>query len=191
MSENGMIVADAMSRIHSILDVEPLPEPRSGKVPTEPPERYTPFVPITVSMPWGSFWMMSSHWASWSTRSTSCREALGLARRTFSRMEAFSRRGRRWPLRQDVAGLSDLCELEGRCREMIERLMKRFALSDGRIFQHDTGDGDALLFAPGEIHAFCADHRVDALGQLFWMWSLCPNPAAARFPRTTTLSWKM
>ena len=37
---------------------------------------------------------------------------------------------------------------------------------DGRIFQHDTGDGDALLFAPGEIHAFCADHRVDALGQL-------------------------
>ena len=35
MSENGMIVADAMSRIHSILDVEPLPEPRSGKVPTD------------------------------------------------------------------------------------------------------------------------------------------------------------
>ena len=34
MSENGMIVADALSRIHSILDVEPLPEPRSGKVPT-------------------------------------------------------------------------------------------------------------------------------------------------------------
>ena len=35
MSENGMIVADAMSRIHSILDVEPLPEPHSGKVPTD------------------------------------------------------------------------------------------------------------------------------------------------------------
>ena len=34
MSENGMIVADALSRIHSILDVEPLPEPRSGKAPT-------------------------------------------------------------------------------------------------------------------------------------------------------------
>ncbi len=35
MSENGMIVSDAMSRIHSILDVEPLPEPHSGKVPTD------------------------------------------------------------------------------------------------------------------------------------------------------------
>ncbi len=35
MSENGMIVADAMSRIHSILDAEPLPEPHSGKVPTD------------------------------------------------------------------------------------------------------------------------------------------------------------
>ena len=34
MSENGMIVADALSRIHSILDVEPLSEPRSGKIPT-------------------------------------------------------------------------------------------------------------------------------------------------------------
>lgn len=33
MSENGMIVADALSRIHSILDVEPLPEPRAGKAP--------------------------------------------------------------------------------------------------------------------------------------------------------------
>lgn len=33
MSENGMIVADALSRIHSILDVEPLPEPGIGKVP--------------------------------------------------------------------------------------------------------------------------------------------------------------
>ena len=35
MSENGMIVADALSRIHSILDVEPLPEPSSGKAPTD------------------------------------------------------------------------------------------------------------------------------------------------------------
>ena len=35
MNENGMIVADALSRIHSVLDVEPLPEPRSGKVPTD------------------------------------------------------------------------------------------------------------------------------------------------------------
>ena len=34
MSENGMIVADALSRIHSVLDVEPLPESRSGKIPT-------------------------------------------------------------------------------------------------------------------------------------------------------------
>lgn len=35
MSENGMIVADALSRIHTILDVEPLPEPRSGKSPAD------------------------------------------------------------------------------------------------------------------------------------------------------------
>ncbi len=35
MSENGMIVADALSRIHSILDVEPLPEPRGGKAPAD------------------------------------------------------------------------------------------------------------------------------------------------------------
>ena len=34
MSENGMIVADALTRIHSILDVESLPEPHNGKVPT-------------------------------------------------------------------------------------------------------------------------------------------------------------
>lgn len=33
MSENGMIVADALSHIQSILDVEPLPEPPSGKAP--------------------------------------------------------------------------------------------------------------------------------------------------------------
>lgn len=35
MSENGMIVADALSRIHAILDVKPLPEPRVGKVPAD------------------------------------------------------------------------------------------------------------------------------------------------------------
>ena len=35
MSENSMIVADALSRIHSVLDVEPLPEARSGKIPTD------------------------------------------------------------------------------------------------------------------------------------------------------------
>lgn len=35
MSENGMIVADALTRIHSVLDVEPLPEPRRGKVPAD------------------------------------------------------------------------------------------------------------------------------------------------------------
>jgi ATP-binding cassette subfamily B protein len=35
LSENGMIVADALSRIHSILDVEPLPEPQSGKNPAD------------------------------------------------------------------------------------------------------------------------------------------------------------
>ena len=33
MSENGMLVADALSRIHSVLDAEPLPEPRGGKAP--------------------------------------------------------------------------------------------------------------------------------------------------------------
>lgn len=33
MSENGMIVADALSRIHSVLDAEPLSEPHCGKVP--------------------------------------------------------------------------------------------------------------------------------------------------------------
>jgi len=35
MSENGMIVADALSRIHSILDVEPLPEPQVGRAPAD------------------------------------------------------------------------------------------------------------------------------------------------------------
>lgn len=35
LSENGMIVADALSRIHSVLDVEPLPGPHSAKTPTD------------------------------------------------------------------------------------------------------------------------------------------------------------
>ncbi len=35
MSANGMIVADALSRIHSVLDEAPLPEPRAGKVPAD------------------------------------------------------------------------------------------------------------------------------------------------------------
>lgn len=35
MSENGMIVSDALARIHSILDAEPLPEPNHGKIPVD------------------------------------------------------------------------------------------------------------------------------------------------------------
>ena len=35
VSENGIIVADALSRIHSVLDVEPLPEPHSAKAPAD------------------------------------------------------------------------------------------------------------------------------------------------------------
>ena len=35
MSENGMIVADALSRIHTVLDEKPLPEPHSGKAPMD------------------------------------------------------------------------------------------------------------------------------------------------------------
>ena len=35
MSENGMIVADALSRIHTVLDEKPLPETRSGKAPMD------------------------------------------------------------------------------------------------------------------------------------------------------------
>ena len=35
MSENGMIVADALGRIHSILDVEPLPDPHASKRPAD------------------------------------------------------------------------------------------------------------------------------------------------------------
>lgn len=35
MSENGMVVADALSRIHSILDEEPLREPHTGKTPED------------------------------------------------------------------------------------------------------------------------------------------------------------
>lgn len=35
MSENGMIVADALERIHSILDLKPLPEVRKGQSPED------------------------------------------------------------------------------------------------------------------------------------------------------------
>lgn len=35
MSENGMIVADALSRIHTVLDEKPLPEIRGGKAPMD------------------------------------------------------------------------------------------------------------------------------------------------------------
>ncbi|MCM1538976.1 MAG: ABC transporter ATP-binding protein/permease [bacterium] len=35
MSENGMIVTDALERIHSVLDAEPLPEPGKGKAPAD------------------------------------------------------------------------------------------------------------------------------------------------------------
>ena len=41
--------------------------------------------------------------------------------------------------RQDVAGLSDLCKLEGRCSEMIERLMKRFAQDENAAGVLDGG----------------------------------------------------
>lgn len=35
MSENGMVVADALTRIHSILDLNPLPEPVHGETPED------------------------------------------------------------------------------------------------------------------------------------------------------------
>lgn len=35
MSENGMVVADALERIHSILDMKPLPEVRKGQSPED------------------------------------------------------------------------------------------------------------------------------------------------------------
>lgn len=35
MSENGMIVADALSRVHSILDLKPLPEAVNGETPED------------------------------------------------------------------------------------------------------------------------------------------------------------
>ena len=57
-----------------------------------PPERYTPFVPITVSAPWGSFSRISSHWALWRAAMISSRVASGLPIRTFSKIEALIRR---------------------------------------------------------------------------------------------------
>lgn len=35
MSENGMVVADALARVHSILDLKPLPEPVQGQTPED------------------------------------------------------------------------------------------------------------------------------------------------------------
>ncbi len=35
MSENGMVVADALARIHSILDLKPLPEVQNGEAPED------------------------------------------------------------------------------------------------------------------------------------------------------------
>lgn len=35
MSENGMIVADALKRVHSILDMKPLPEVQQGEIPDD------------------------------------------------------------------------------------------------------------------------------------------------------------
>lgn len=35
MSENGMVVADALARVHSILDLKPLPEPVKGETPED------------------------------------------------------------------------------------------------------------------------------------------------------------
>ena len=39
---------------------------------------------------------------------------------------------------------------------------------DGRIFQHSTGNGDALLLAAGQIHALGADNGMDARRELFY-----------------------
>lgn len=35
MSENGMVVADALARVHSILDLKPLPEAQNGQMPED------------------------------------------------------------------------------------------------------------------------------------------------------------
>ena len=39
---------------------------------------------------------------------------------------------------------------------------------DGRIFQHSTGNGDALLLAAGQIHALGANDGMDARWELFY-----------------------
>ena len=57
-----------------------------------PPDRYTPFAPITVSIPSGSFSMISVHWAASSERMTSSLVACGFAMRTFSSTDALIRR---------------------------------------------------------------------------------------------------
>ena len=57
-----------------------------------PPDRYTPRAPTTASAPLGNFWRISSHCARWRARSTSSREAVGLAYATLSAMEALNSR---------------------------------------------------------------------------------------------------
>ena len=57
-----------------------------------PPERYTPFVPMTVCMPSGNFSMMSMHWAALSAAKTSSSVASGLPSFTLSRMLPIMRR---------------------------------------------------------------------------------------------------
>ena len=57
-----------------------------------PPERYTPFAPTTVSIPSGSFLIMSRHCAVSNALRTSSRDASGFAMRTFSSRDAFIRR---------------------------------------------------------------------------------------------------
>ena len=57
-----------------------------------PPDRQTPAVPTTVSMPAGSLARMSSQRAAASAAPTSSREASGRAARTLSRMLALNNR---------------------------------------------------------------------------------------------------
>ena len=57
-----------------------------------PPDRYTPFVPITVSMPFGSFSTISMHCAAFKASVISSRVASGFAICTFSNIDVLMRR---------------------------------------------------------------------------------------------------
>ena len=57
-----------------------------------PPDKYTPFVPTTVSMPFGSFSIISRHCAVLRAWTISSQVALGFAIHTFSNMDALIRR---------------------------------------------------------------------------------------------------